>query len=75
MVKMFNLDQGGDLRCIVMDSHRPIHLANLYSRYSVAVLGEEQDRLEGISSGSEYSDNDSGEDEVSCKLYLGADLT
>lgn len=65
MVKMFNLDRGGDLRCIVMDGHRPAHLANVYSRHSVALLGEDAGREEGLSSGSEYSDNDSDtEDEV-----------
>ena len=64
MVKMFNLSQGGDLRCIILDSHRPIHLANVYSRHNVAVLGEEQGLEEGISSGSEYSDNESDGDEA-----------
>ncbi|CAM9922638.1 unnamed protein product, partial [Ectocarpus fasciculatus] len=64
MVKVFDLGRGGDLRCIILDSHRPIHLANVYSRHNVAVLGEEQGPEEGISSGSEYSDNDSGDDEV-----------
>ena len=66
MVKLFDLDMGGDLRCIVMDGHRPVHLANVHSRYNVAVLGEEQAQDEAISSGSEYSDNDSDSGDEVC---------
>ena len=39
--KAFNLEQGGDVRCIIFDNHRPIHLANKYSRDSVAVFDDE----------------------------------
>lgn len=69
MVKLFDLAQGGDLRCIVLDSHRPIHLANIYSRHNVVVMGDgEVDRMEGLSSGSEYSDNESDDEEVRMTL-------
>lgn len=39
--KAFNLEQGGDVRCIIFDNHRPIHLANKYSRDSVVVFDDE----------------------------------
>lgn len=64
MVSLFDLAHGGDLRCIILDSHRPVHLANVYSRFNVAVLGDDQGHEEGISSGSEYSDNESDENDV-----------
>lgn len=37
---MFDLETGGDVRCFILDNHRPIHLANLYSRHSVVVFDD-----------------------------------
>ena len=37
----FNMEQGGDIRCIIFDNHRPIHLANKYSRHNVVVFDDE----------------------------------
>jgi hypothetical protein len=37
---MFGLEHGGDMRCFVIDNHRPIHLSNVYSRYNVVVFDE-----------------------------------
>jgi hypothetical protein len=73
MVDVFGLMHGGDLRCIIFDSHRPIHLANVYSRFNVAVLGDDQGREEGISSGSEYSDNESDENDDVSYVMLDCD--
>jgi cell division control protein 45 len=38
--KYFNLEHGSDLRCYILDNHRPIHLKNIYSRHSVVVFDE-----------------------------------
>eukprot|EP01040_Poterioochromonas_malhamensis_P020538 gene20538-24542_t len=41
--KHFNLEYGSDLRCFIMDHHRPIHLKNVYSRHNVVVFDENYD--------------------------------
>lgn len=38
--KHFELEHGGDLRCFILDNHRPIHLKNIYSRHNVVVFDE-----------------------------------
>lgn len=38
--KHFNLEQGSDLRCYILDNHRPIHLKNIYSRHNVVVFDD-----------------------------------
>jgi len=50
--KIFDLEHGGDLRVFVLDNHRPFHLANIYSRYSVVVFDDTFDELqeEGLES-------------------------
>ena len=57
VVKLFDLAQGSELRCLIMDTHRPLHLANVHSRYNVVVLDDTSAETDGVSSGSEYSDN------------------
>ena len=57
MVKTFGLEHGGDVRCIIMDTHRPLHLANVHSRHNVVVLNDMEPEEDKLSSGSEYSDN------------------
>ena len=31
------------MRCFIMDNHRPLHLANIYSRHSVVVFDDTYD--------------------------------
>lgn len=41
--KLFELDKGGDLRCYILDCHRPIHLANIHSRFNVVIFDDAVD--------------------------------
>lgn len=61
-----------DLACYVIDSHRPIHLANVYDRERVFVLHDEEEDMEaanlpsdgeGLSGGEESSDEEEEEEE------------
>ena len=36
------IETGGDIRCIIMDNHRPIHLRNIHSDYQVVVFDREE---------------------------------
>ncbi len=38
--KCFQLEHGGDLRCFIMDNHRPFHLKNVHSHYNVVCFDE-----------------------------------
>eukprot|EP01041_Mallomonas_annulata_P001351 gene1351-2609_t len=38
--KHFGLEQGGDMRCYILDNHRPIHLANIHSNWNIKVLDD-----------------------------------
>ena len=67
---MFRLEQGGDYRVIIMDNHRPFHLANVHSAYSVALIDDSSGLTDttpsdgdDLSSGIESSDEESDEDE------------
>jgi hypothetical protein len=74
MVKLFDLGSGGDMRCFILDSHRPIHLANCRSRHNVVVMlhgdADAATAAGDVSSGSDYSDqeseDDDDEEEVRC---------
>jgi cell division control protein 45 len=61
--KVFDLERGGDTRCIIFDNHRPLHLANIYSRHSVVVF-EDADMMEAdsIYIPSDHSDADEASD-------------
>lgn len=68
--KVFDLERGGDTRCIIFDNHRPLHLANIHSRHNVVVFDDvqeiETDNLPSDNSDDEYnnkSENDTSEDE------------
>lgn len=61
--KIFDLERGGDLRCFILDNHRPLHLANIYSRHSVVVF---DDRL------SQADEQEGYQDDVPCD---GSDLS
>eukprot|EP01038_Epipyxis_sp_PR26KG_P005061 gene5061-7065_t len=72
--KLFDLDRGGDVRCFILDNHRPIHLSNIYSNFNVVVFDgddelaiEEDDNIPSddsdISLGDEMSIKDSSDDE------------
>jgi hypothetical protein len=70
IAKVFNLEQGGDTRCIIFDNHRPLHLANIHSQHNVVVFDDvhaiEMDILPSDNSDDDYndkSDNDTSEDE------------
>lgn len=61
-----------DLACYVIDSHRPIHLANVYDKERVFVLHDEEEDMEaanlpsdgeGLSGGEESSDEEEAEDD------------
>ena len=76
--KVFNLERGGDTRCIIFDNHRPLHLANIYSRHSIVVFddaieiendsayipSDHSDAEEASESDDESSDSEGGEEEV-----------
>ena len=61
------------MRCFILDNHRPLHLANIYSRHSVVVFDDtfmpEEDDMESLpcdgtdlSGGISSSDSDSSSD-------------
>ena len=61
-----------ELTCYVVDSHRPIHLANVYDKERVYVLHDEEEDMdaanlpsdgEGLSGGEESSDEEGGGDD------------
>lgn len=66
--KLFGLEYGGDVRVFILDNHRPIHLANIYSRHNIVVFedGLIPDNVISTdypSDGSELSaDNDTDDD-------------
>ena len=59
---MFELESGGDVRCFIIDNHRPIHLSNIHSRHNVVVFEDETSILldEALipDDGSDLSDAD-----------------
>jgi cell division control protein 45 len=62
--KLFGLERGGDVRCFILDNHRPMHLANIHSRHNVVVLDNGTVDINGIpSDGSDLSDDSGDEDE------------
>ena len=82
--KAFELEQGGDTRCFIMDNHRPFHLANVHSRHNVVVFDDlqemEEDQhnqvipsdgsdLSGDSDGDDTSEEDDDEAEVCFFCY------
>lgn len=75
--RLFGLQRGGsNVRCFVMDNHRPFHLANIYSAYAVVVF---DDSAESVSNalipdeGSDLSDLDESDEEVEDDQSEGAD--
>jgi len=61
-----------ELTCYVIDSHRPVHLANVYERERVFVLHDEEEDMdegglpsdgEGLSGGEDSEDDDDDEEE------------
>ena len=66
--KAFDLEQGGDTRCFIMDNHRPFHLANVHSRHNVVVFDDLQEMEEDHhnqvipSDGSDLSGDSDGDD-------------
>ena len=34
------MERGGDIRCFIIDNHRPVHLTNIHSNYNVVVLND-----------------------------------
>lgn len=78
----FNLEQGGDMKCYILDNHRPIHLANIHSKGNVIVLSEEN--LEDmtidvpssgseIESGADTSSDDEEDDDDEAKYSSDED--
>lgn len=70
--KAFDLEQGGETRCFILDNHRPFHLANIHSRHNVVIFDDSQeiddDHHNGVipSDGSESSgasDDDTSEED------------
>jgi hypothetical protein len=59
--KIFDLERGGDVRCFILDNHRPLHHANIYYRHSVVVFDDTFDPNE-----------DEGDNQVPCD---GSDLS
>jgi hypothetical protein len=59
---LFELESGGDVRCFIIDNHRPIHLSNIHSRHNVVVFEDETSILldEALipDDGSDLSDAD-----------------
>jgi hypothetical protein len=39
--KLLGVKQGGGVQCFIIGNHRPIHLANLYSKHNVVVIDDE----------------------------------
>lgn len=65
--KLLDLERGGSTRCFVMDNHRPLHLANIYSAFAVTVfcdIGVPGDDEDVPDDGSELSVNDFDDDEL-----------
>lgn len=65
--KTFDLERGGDVRVFILDNHRPLHLANIYSKHSVVVFDDSydagEDDAESLpSDGSELSGGNSSSD-------------
>ncbi len=54
-----------DLACYVMDSHRPIHLANVYDKERVFVLHDEEEDMVAASLPSDGEDLSGGEESSS----------
>ena len=44
--KLAGLESGGDFRCFIIDNHRPIHLNNIHSKYSVVIFDDEVEMAE-----------------------------
>lgn len=47
---MLNTEASGDLRCFIMDHHRPIHLANIHSEHQTVVFDSDDIDDDGIPS-------------------------
>mmetsp|Transcript_24549 Transcript_24549/g.45758 ORF Transcript_24549/g.45758 Transcript_24549/m.45758 type:complete len:534 (-) Transcript_24549:1114-2715(-) len=64
--KLFGLEHGGDIRCFIIDNHRPVHLANIHSNHNVVVLNDGSIADDFPSDGSDLSadnsDSSSNED-------------
>lgn len=66
------MEHGGDIRCFIIDNHRPVHLANIHSNHNVVVLNDGSISEDFPSDGSDLSvdnsqsssneDNDDDED-------------
>lgn len=53
------MEHGGDIRCFIIDNHRPYHLANIHSNHSVVVFRDTtEEDYEGPSDGSDLSSGD-----------------
>lgn len=50
------------MRCFILDNHRPVHLANVHSRYNVVVLDNETVDVDCIPSDGSDLSNESSED-------------
>lgn len=51
-------EQGGQLRCFILDNQRPIHLANVYSRHNVVIFDDEiGSKNEGENDNDDIYDN------------------
>ena len=72
--KVFGLEHGGDIRCFIIDNHRPVHLANIHSNHNVVVLNDGSISEDFPSDGSDLSvcntqsssndENDDDEDDL-----------
>jgi hypothetical protein len=79
--KLFDLQRGGtNIRCFIMDNHRPFHLANLYSPYAVVVFDDNvfalnEDLLpeDGSDVSCNESENDDDEDDNGNGSVMGDD--
>ena len=83
MPKIFDIERAGvDFRVYIIDNHRPIHLANIYSRTNIVCLvdeefdpnddtalpedGPELSAIEDISDSDDSSDQDENDDDDVC---------
>ena len=65
--KLFGLQRGGsNVRCFIMDNHRPFHLANIYSAYAVVVFDDSALSMSNTipEDGSDLSDIDESDDDA-----------
>lgn len=65
LTKVFNLIDKPDLHCFIVDSHRPVHLANIHSPSQVCVINDGSIVFSDIPQNGSDLDNDSDSDEGS----------